>query len=97
MTTSYNVRLMLAGAVDAAAAEQLLDALADHHPAVGRSAFGRAEAIITLPAESIRQAATTALALVADAGGVAIGFEVITTADFDRRLGVDIGHIPEPI
>lgn len=95
MTTSYNARLELAAALDAAAAEQLLDALPDHHAAVGRSPFGRAEVILTLPAESVRQAATTALALVADAGGDVIALEVLTTADFDRRLGVDVGHIPE--
>lgn len=69
--------------------DRLLDALADYHPATGRAPRGWVEAIITLPAENLRQAATTALA-VAEAAHVAplLAVEVLPTAEFDARHGL---------
>ena len=83
---NYNARLELRRRATPGLAERLVDELADHHPAVGRTDTGHIEVVITLPAETLRQAVVTALALVTDAAGV----EVMTTAEFDRRL-----HLPE--
>lgn len=98
MFTSYNVRAEVTTDLAPAAAARLLEQLDGYHPAVGRSPFGRTEVIISLPAESVRQALMTATAVLEDAIGVSqdiVSLEVLTTADFDRRLGLDIGHIPE--
>jgi excisionase family DNA binding protein len=78
----------------AAAAEQLLEALADYSPAVGRSPFARTEVTVSLPATSLRQAVATALRVLGDAvePHQLLSLEVLTTADFDRRSGL----IPVP-
>jgi excisionase family DNA binding protein len=70
--------------------DDLIDALTGYSPAVGRSDRGRVEVIITVPADTLRQAVTTALPLLEQAGnsGV-IALEVMSTAEFDARLGVE--------
>jgi excisionase family DNA binding protein len=74
--------------------EQLLDALADYHPATARSPFGRVEVIITVPAVSLRQATLTALSVAGDAHTApVVAFEVMSTAEFDERLGLT--RLPE--
>lgn len=96
MTTSYNARAETTLDLNETSAEQLLDRLDGYHPAVGRSFFGRTEAVITLPAETLRQAISTATAVLdtAVAGlGDVVSLEVLTTADFDRRVGLD--PVPE--
>jgi excisionase family DNA binding protein len=95
MSTPYNARAETTTPLEPAAAERLLYALAGYHPAVGRSVFARTEVTITLPADTLAQATTTALAIltVNFAPADLLSIEVLTTADFDRRLGVE--PIPE--
>ena len=66
------------------APDDILDALLDYHPALARSPRGTVVAIITLSAESLRQATITALAVCERATGREVcAVEVMTTADFD--------------
>lgn len=72
----------------------LLDALTDYHPATSRSPLGRVEVTITLPAESIRQAATTALSVAGDAHAWSGEGPVGTPPqDSDRRAGEMVGEL----
>ena len=90
--TSYNARIEYATRepVD----DHLIHALIDHHPATGRSPRGWAEVTITLPAESLRQAAVTALALAEAALAVEVlAFEVLPSGEHDARLG--LAPLPE--
>ena len=81
-TTEYNALVDLG--LDGVPDDDLLDALIDYHPAIARSTRGTLEAIITLPAESLRQAVVTALAVCQHATGrEPRAVEVMTTADFD--------------
>jgi excisionase family DNA binding protein len=84
--TRYNARIEYATRepVD----DHLIHALVDHHPATGRSARGWVEATISLPAESLRQATVTALALAEAAlAAEVLALEVLPTVEFDARLG----------
>lgn len=65
--------------------DQLMDDLAPYHVAVARTPHGRVELILTVPAESLRQASSTVLAVVAAAGGEPFALEVLPTDEFDRR------------
>jgi len=74
--------------------DDLVDELVDYHPAISRSERGWVAADLTLPAETLRQAATTALAI-ADAasaavldGAAVLALEVLPTAEFDQRNGL---------
>lgn len=76
--------------------DELVDALVDYHPAVSRGARGHVSAEITLPAESLRQAVTTALAIAENGavraaldGAEVLALEVLPTAEFDQRNGLD--------
>lgn len=70
--------------------EDVVTALEGYHPAAGRSPFGRVEVTISLPAESLRQAVTTALSVIETSTGLSVAaIEVLTTDDFDRRNGLD--------
>lgn len=95
MSTDYNIRAETTIPLDEKHTGVVLDALAAYHPAIGRSAFGRAEVIITVPAETVAQAAVTATAVLAAAIAPAelLGLEILTTADFDRRAGLE--PVPE--
>lgn len=74
--------------------ERLLTELDDYHPATGRSPYGRVLVTITLPAETMAQAAKTALLVVgAAARKPLLAIEVMHAEEFDRRLGV--GPVPE--
>lgn len=88
---SYNATAELADKATADLCEQLLDDFAAYHPAAGRSAHGRAELIITVPAENLDQATRTALALVA--GRPVVRLEVMATVEFDRIHGLPV--LPE--
>ncbi|MGW4339027.1 helix-turn-helix domain-containing protein [Rhodococcus koreensis] len=48
------------------------------------SELGHAEVVFTIPAESVRQATTTALAVLETYEWPAVSLRVLTTADFDR-------------
>ncbi len=65
MTTaqSYNVVAEIDVSFDEHTAEQLLDPIADYSGSAGRSELGHTEVVFTLPAETLRQATTTALAI----------------------------------
>ena len=81
-TTHYNALADLG--LDGVPGDDLVDALIDYHPAIARSTRGTLEAIITLPAESLRQAALTALAVCEHATGrEPRAVQVMTTEDFD--------------
>ncbi|SNS47617.1 DNA binding domain-containing protein, excisionase family [Geodermatophilus pulveris] len=71
--------------------DRLMDRLADYHVAVGGHA-GRLDVIITYPAETLRQAVVTGLAIVeaaaAEVGLDIIGADVLPTPDFDERYGL---------
>lgn len=97
MTTTYNAVIELdEPAPDEARATVLVDALIDYHPAVGRSLLGRLEIIMTLPAETLHQAVTTAMAVAASSTGAAVhAVEVLPTADFDRLHGLQ--PVPEMV
>ncbi|HEY9413568.1 MAG TPA: helix-turn-helix domain-containing protein [Pseudonocardia sp.] len=70
--------------------DDLLDALADYHPATSKSARGWLTVTITVPADSLRQAITTALALVEQAAGTeVVALEAMTTEEFDARAGFE--------
>ena len=69
--------------------DSLMDALEPWHPAIGASVRGFTEAVVTLPAESIRQAISAANAIAAEAcaeaGGNVLAIEVMPTMEFDTR------------
>jgi hypothetical protein len=75
--------------------EQLVDQLADHDAAAAPLAGGWAQVTITLPADTLRQAISTASALVHAAAGTGPvrRLEVLSTDDFDRRQGLQ--PVPE--
>jgi len=96
MPDTYNAIVELDEPHDEHRAEQLVDGLVDYHVAVGRSLQGRLEATITLPAEGLRQAVTTALHVVAAAAGAPPrAIEVLPTGDFDARHG--LAPVPEQL
>ncbi len=99
MDSSYNLVIELADRADAQHAEAILDHFANYHPAVARTETGRAELILTLPAETVAQAATTGLALLKATGHRPLRLEVLTTDDYDRRAGTtplpDLVSVPE--
>jgi excisionase family DNA binding protein len=90
---SYNATVELTDRSSDQLADHLVDNLADYSPAVSRSVGGRLEVVLTVPADSLRQAVITALALVAAAGHDAYAVEVLPTDEFDRRLGLE--PVPE--
>ncbi len=68
--------------------DDVIDKLAAYHPALGDSARGWASATISLPAETLVQACSTAAAVVAAAyGAPALACEVMTETEFLARQG----------
>ena len=68
--------------------DAIMEKLASYHPALGGSPRGWQSAIISLPAESLAQATSSALAVVEAAfGAPAVALEVMTSAEFDLRHG----------
>ena len=74
--------------------DNLMEALADYHPAVGDAPAcpGAINAVITLPAHTLAQAVSTAAALAAQVGDL-VGIEVIPTRMWDRRGGLKIDDV----
>jgi hypothetical protein len=84
----WNVAVELAEpAVAEERATELLEFFDGYHPAVSAGYRNRPSVTITLPAENLRQALTTAVALVEAAGGSPVYVEVMTTDEFDVRAG----------
>lgn len=65
--------------------DKLIGALCDYHPAVGVGRAGRAEVIPTYPADSPRQATSTAWALAESVDLDVSGIEVLPTSLWDQR------------
>jgi hypothetical protein len=84
---TYNA-VVEVGATQVVHVDHLMTKLAAYHPAVGISPRGWLEARISVPAETLVQACTTAVAVVeAAALTVAIACEVMTEAEFEVREG----------
>ncbi len=98
-TTEYNVTAETTARLDDELVDDVLDTLGDYGAVVSRSPRGRAEIVITVPAASLRQAITTALALFDDAlaaHGHVTAVEAMTTREFDERAQLpDVPDIPE--
>ena len=60
---------------------------------LSRAASGRQEVVLRITAKTLRQAVTTALAVVGKAGHQAFAIEALPTLEFDRRPGLE--PIPE--
>lgn len=87
MSTDYNAIVELGRGRDTA--DDIIDRLAGHGPVVSPNPRGL-ELIITLPAAGLGTAATTAIALTAQATRrPVISVQVMTTAEFDRRVDDD--------
>lgn len=87
--TLYNARIELRTRDAQAISDDLIEAFEGYSPAVSTAASGWTDVDISLPAVDLRQAATTALALVAQATDVdVVALEVMTTDEFDSRLGL---------
>lgn len=94
----YNATIELntpAEAMAGAAGDRLLDTFADYHATIGRSTLGRAQLILSLPAESLWQASTTVRALTSGVRALASGLDVTAVTvessdDFDRRAGAEV-------
>lgn len=95
----YNARIELDLRVptnpDAAGdqADKLMDHLEDYSGTVARTPQGRFELIYTLPADSIRQAVSTALAIAETTGAPIYVIEVLPAKEFHER--VDTAAMPE--
>lgn len=93
-STLHNARIELRARDITPMADDLIDALTGYSPAIGLSERGWVEVIISVPATDLRQAFTTATALVAQATPLEqLVVEVMTTDEFDARLGLD--PVPE--
>jgi excisionase family DNA binding protein len=62
-----------------------LDALEGYSAAVSRTDRGRTEIVITVDAPALEAAAATALAVLRQAAGQLSAFQIMTTAEYDRR------------
>ncbi|NTW42825.1 MAG: helix-turn-helix domain-containing protein [Cellulomonadaceae bacterium] len=83
MSVSYNA-LVDVGRIDPDVST-LTDDLAAHHAVLAATAHGTVEVILTVPADDLRQAAVTALALVTATGAHPQAIAVMATDAFDAR------------
>jgi excisionase family DNA binding protein len=68
-------------------ADRAIEALAEHHPAIGNE-HGGPSILITVPADSLRQAVATGLALAAAASDrEPLGIAALAEQEWDRREG----------
>ena len=86
-TYNATIELEARGALTDDQVDELMEQLAGYHAAIGHTPR-RHSVTISLPAENLRQAVTTALAVVEAAfGSPALTIEAMTTAEFDTREG----------
>ena len=87
----YNARIELESRdFDESAVDFLMDAIAEYHGVVACAAYGdRVELIVTVAADSIRQAVITALSTVLATGHEVYALEVLPTDEFHRRIDVE--------
>lgn len=91
MISNYTARLELD--TRSADLDRIADALDDYDPVVSRTLQGRPHVHLTVPAEGLRQAITTAMAVAAGATGFdVLAVEVMPTAEFEQR--VDVEDVP---
>lgn len=83
---SYNIVAELDAAFTEDNTDKLIAPIADYAGAVGRSELGHTEVVFTLPAESVRTATTTALAILETYPWPLLSLRVLTTADYDRLV-----------
>lgn len=69
-------------------AEDAVDALVGYHPGISPGPRGQLDVVISLPAETLRQAINTSLAVLEQAVGQVTTIEVMTTDDYDARQGL---------
>ena len=87
MTTQpFNVVAELDASFDEDTAEALLAPIADYSGGAYRSELGHAEVVFTIPAEGIRQATSTALAVLETYPWPLRSLRVLPTEDFDRLV-----------
>lgn len=89
----YNaaVEVAIKGADAEKSADELMGVLAEYHVAVGSSTRGWLELRISVPAETLAQATSTALAVVESAAGAgAVACEVMTEEEFAARQGFEV-------
>lgn len=87
----YNLVVELDASRDEAAGDfggSLLEQFGDYHPALTVSSLGRAELVVSVPAEDMWQALSTARALFRDLPVTRVWAE--TSADFDRRSEAEV-------
>ncbi len=71
-------------------AGDIVELLAGYHPAVGRGSKNRLTITISLPADGLRQAITSGLAVIeSHTGSSAVMLEAMTSSEFDVRNGLD--------
>lgn len=95
MAQSFNITTelaLMANAASATACDKILTSFASYSPALARSELGRLELIITLWAEDVWQATTTAQHLLHQLDIDITKVAVETSEDFDRRTD----HTPVP-
>lgn len=70
--------------------EGIIEAFAEWHVAVGRSASGRIEAVLSIPSENLKQASLTALSLLSQSSGLpdAVGLNVLRSDEYDKINGL---------
>src|SRR4051794_1155640 len=70
--------------------EKIVDALADYHPALGRTPQGRPEVVVTIVAEGLRQAVTTAMSVTKSLTGLDVyAVEAVPAEEFDSRRAAE--------
>lgn len=91
MSESYNATVEVdTRDFDEDLVDRVIDGLVGYSPAVSTAETGRMQVIVSLPATDLPQAARTAVAMVESAAGRrAVAVEVMPTAEFDRRNGLD--------
>lgn len=85
-TTTYNVVAELDVPYGEDAADSAIELVADYAGAVARSDFGWTEVTFTIPATGLKQASTTALAILDTTPWGARSLRVLTTEDYDRMV-----------
>lgn len=94
----YNARVETdqRGPLSEADVDRYMDALAAYAPSISVSAYGNVTARITVPADTVGQAAGTATAVVEQITRAdTIGLELFPEDEFDRRQGYE--PVPELI
>ncbi len=91
MNNMWNVTVELnEGEITEERASDIIDVLSGYHPAVGRGSRNRPSVTISLPADGLRQAIISGLAVIeSQTGSEAAVLEAMTSAEFDIRNGLE--------